>query len=250
MSPELTFLPGVPSNHVLHRLREAGGNEVGSGKLINPESSAALAVNTFGWFVERPGQLPPIAGLSNAGVPTMVDVEFCARFPWSGGRHPWLDAVVETDTHLVGVESKRYEPYRDRKTVALSTAYDRPVWGDEMATYQRLRDTLRSGEVSYRYLEAAQLLKHAFGLVTEARRRSRTPVLLYLYAEPKQLAGKVIVRSVFRDHRAEISDFAMRVDGAAVQFIATSYREWLDSWAGVGGPVAAHAKALIERFEL
>lgn len=52
------FLPGVPSAHVLERLAAAGGNEVGSGKLISPQSSAALAVNTFGWFVERPELLP------------------------------------------------------------------------------------------------------------------------------------------------------------------------------------------------
>jgi hypothetical protein len=37
------FLPGVPVEHVLRRLAKAGGNEVASGKLASPDSSAALA---------------------------------------------------------------------------------------------------------------------------------------------------------------------------------------------------------------
>jgi hypothetical protein len=42
-------------------------------------------------------------------------LEYCARFPWSGGRHPWLDALAETPETIIGVESKRFEPYRDIK---------------------------------------------------------------------------------------------------------------------------------------
>jgi hypothetical protein len=51
------FLPGVPAAHVLERLGKAGGKEVESGKLASPESSAALAVNTFGWFNPRPADI-------------------------------------------------------------------------------------------------------------------------------------------------------------------------------------------------
>ena len=121
------FLPGLPVGHILGRLEAAGGNEIGSGKLANPQSSAALAVNAFGWFIERPNDLPPLPGTGAMGTPERVEVEYCTRFPWSGGRHPWLDAVVITPTHLIGVESKRFEPFRGTKTVSLSAAYDQPV---------------------------------------------------------------------------------------------------------------------------
>jgi len=104
------FLPGVPVDHVLERLSKAGGNEVASGKFDNPISSAALAVNTFGWFVDCPELLPEFPSLASIFPATFVDVEYCARFPWTGGKHPWLDAVIETDQHLIGVESKRFEP--------------------------------------------------------------------------------------------------------------------------------------------
>jgi len=125
----IEFLPGVNAEHVMSRLAKAGGNEVESGKLGSPESSAALAVNTFGWFIDYPELLPALPGMEPGARAVAVDVEYCARFPWSGGRHPWLDAVVETSEQLLGIESKRFEPFRDRKTVSLSAAYERPVWG-------------------------------------------------------------------------------------------------------------------------
>ncbi len=46
-------------------LLKAGRNELG-GKFDNPRSSAALAVNGLGWFLERPNLLPPLPGLSDA----------------------------------------------------------------------------------------------------------------------------------------------------------------------------------------
>src|SRR6185437_1170507 len=158
------FLPGVPVDHVLARIAKAGGKEIESGKFLSPESSAALAVNCFGWFTERPGQLPSLPGLENAGVAEMVEVELCARFPWAGGRHPWLDAAVQMKTTFVGVESKRFEPFRDAKVINFSDAYDRPEWGSNMKCYERMRDRLRSGQEKFVHLDAAQLVKHAFGL--------------------------------------------------------------------------------------
>lgn len=242
------FLPGIPASHVLARLARAGGKEVESGKLLIPESSAALAVNCFGWFIERPEQLPPLRGLETAGVPELVDVEFCARFPWSGGRHPWLDAVVQTPTTLIGIESKRFEPFRDVKSVSLSDAYDRPVWGGNMKGYERMRDRLRSGEERFVHLDAAQLVKHAFGLVTEGRRRNRAPVLFYLFAKPAARNGRAIVPDDLARHRDEIARFAETVAGNEVAFHCASYREWLGTWRGLDSKIAGHGQAIVEMF--
>jgi hypothetical protein len=100
--------------------------------------------------------------------------------------------VIETDHHLLGVESKRFEPYRDQKRVSLSKAYDRDVWGNQMAPFERMRDALRAGDETFEYMDAAQLVKHAFGLVTDGKRKSKSPILVYLFAEPKSLNGKPI----------------------------------------------------------
>ena len=42
------------------------------------------------------------------------------RFSWSGGLHPWLDVGIQTAERLIGIESKRYEPFRDHKTATFS----------------------------------------------------------------------------------------------------------------------------------
>lgn len=243
------FLPGVPVAHVRARLAASGGNEIDSGKFANPESSAALAVNAFGWFVERPKDLPPLPGSGEMGTPECVEVEYCARFPWSGGRHPWLDAAVITPTHLIGIESKRFEPFRDTKKVSLSSAYDQDVWGAQMGRFAAMRDALRSGEVQFRHLDAAQLVKHAFGLVTEARRLSRRPVLFYLYAEPNKRDKHWISAEDHRRHRDEIATFARLVDGDEVTFLSTSYRQWIDAARAVPD-AEVHFARLRQRFGL
>lgn len=240
------FLPGVPEHLVLAALGQAGGNEIASGKFASPESSAALAANSFGWFLERPADLPPFPCLPEIDWPaTAVQVERQLRFPWSGGRHPWLDAAVETETHLIGIESKRFEPFRDTKTVALSDAYDRDVWGEAMGPFTAMRDGLRSGAVRFVHLDAAQLVKHALGLRTEARRQGKRPVLLYLFAEPTTRGTGAISPDVHARHRDEIARFADAVAGAEVVFAASSYREWLATWAG---EARVHADAIVERF--
>ena len=249
MAMDDLFLPGVPSARILERLRAAGGNEVASGKLAHPESSAALAVNTFGWFVERPSLFPPLPGCEQAETAERVEVEYCARFPWSGGRHPWLDAAVFTNTHLIGVESKRYEPFRDTKSVSLSPSYDRPVWGEKMGRYSAVRDALRSGELKFEHLDAAQLVKHAYGLVTEGRRLGKLPVLFYLFAEPTERVGKTIPTGDLARHRAEIAAFADAVTGDEVTVLSASYLEWLDTWRG-STEVKDHAIALRRNFSL
>lgn len=242
-----TFLPGVPEDLVHAALDKAGGNEIDSGKFDSPESSAALAVNAFGWFIERPASLPPFPPLADLNWPAIrVGVERQMRFPWSGGRHPWLDAAVETDTHLIGIESKRFEPFRDAKIVSLSTAYDRDVWGKRMAPFTAMRDRLRTGGTVFVHLDAAQLVKHALGLVTEGRRLGRAAVLLYLYAEPERCGGSVIPAAALALHRAEIADFAAAVAGAEVRFAACSWREWFAGWTG---NARTHADALIARFQ-
>lgn len=240
-----SFLPGVPVDHVLTRFALAGGNEVASGKLASPESSAALAANALGWFIERPACFPLPLGLDDVGTPLLVEIEYCVRFPWTGGRHPWLDGMVMTKSHLIGIESKRFEPFRDAKTASLSAAYDRPVWGANMSRFGDVRDGLRAAATPYRYLDAAQLVKHAYGLVTEGRRKGLLPVLFYLFAEPSDRRGRSIGPAEHLQHRSEVADFAARVMGDEVLFVATSYREWLGRSSGLA---LAHAANVIESF--
>lgn len=251
LSNEPLFLPGVPANYVRERLEKADGHELSSGKLASDESSAALAVNAFGWFHDRPERLPLFSTLGlTPSHANLVEVEYCARFPWSGGRHPWLDAWIETPQAVIGVESKRFEPYRGKKKdKPLSLAYDRPVWHDRMGAYETLRDGLRSRTVQFHLLDAVQLMKHAFGMVTEGRRKSKRPCLVYLFAEPTELRGRPISDEKRRAHRAEIASFAAMVNGAEVVFGATSYREWMCNWPASDEELIRHRVEIISHFQ-
>ncbi len=241
------FLPGVPAEHILHRLEASGDNEVASGKLAHPESSAALAVNAFGWFIPSRALFPPLPGTEDAGAAEKVEVEYCARFPWAGGRHPWLDAAVNTSTHLIGIESKRHEPFRDAKAGSFSATYERPVWGDNMARFDRMRIALQSGELAFQHLDAVQLVKHAYGIVTDARRLGKRPLLCYIYDEPRSRAGKPIPQCQISLHREEIATFASAVAGDEVQFASSSYRAWLSQWTDPETKI--HASALKARLD-
>ncbi len=53
----------LPVDRILDAFAKAPGNEIDSEKLSSPESSAALAANTFGLFLGRPHDLPPIPGV-------------------------------------------------------------------------------------------------------------------------------------------------------------------------------------------
>lgn len=242
------FLAGVPGAYVLRRLAEAGGNEVGLGKFGSDESSAALAVNTFGWFIERPELLPPLPGMAPDTKIMLVDVEYCARFPWRGGRHPWLDAVVATATQLIGVESKRFEPFRDKKSVSFSKAFNCDKWGQEMGPWEAMRDALVNGRERFDFLDATQLVKHAFGLVTQGALKSKDPALVYLFAEPEKRGEVPIPPATFAKHRAEIARFGAAVADAQVAFHAISYREWLATWPPAPSSVGPHAAAILDRF--
>lgn len=241
------FLPGVPVDYVLRRFALAGGNEVESGKLASPESSAALAANSFAWFAHRPHLLPPFPGVTANYPAVSVDIEACVRLPWSGGRHPWLDALITTPHDVIGVESKRYEPFRGAKKVSLSTAYDRPVWGKSMSGFQQMRDELRLGRTTFRHLDATQLVKHALGLRTEGERTEKRPVLVYLFAEPPELAGKPIPATIHAAHRTEIAAFANCVRNDVVQFCALSYADWTSTWEG-RPEVNTHGRRLAQNF--
>lgn len=222
------LLPGLDRDRIMGAYAAAPGREADSGKFLSPESSAALVANFFGFFLDRPSDLPGLPGMESLGTARSVAIERCLRFPWTGGLHPWLDAVVETDTHLVAIESKRYEPFRPKRAAMLSPAYWRPVWGDGMRGFKRVRDSLAAGELVFRHLDAVQLVKHALGLRTQAALLRKKPVLVYLHAAPERWPdGRVIAAAARQAHSGEIRQFADVVAGDEVAFRAVSWRDLL-----------------------
>lgn len=253
------FLPGLPAELIRAAYLTAPGNEIESGKFASQASSAALVANTFGLFIGDPATMPSLPGVQDCGWPAKsLALEATVRFPWQGGRHPCLDVLITTTNALIGVESKRYEPFRTKAAPDnLSNAYWRAAWGSKMAGYERCRDGLRNGSIRFDRLDAAQLIKHAFALRTAVQPKaiyaSHRPVLFYLYAEPEHWPGET--RSVpIEDrvtHRNEISAFSNLVAEDEVTFRATSYSELLADWLdGSSNLIRAHAVAVADRFSI
>ena len=241
------FLPDLPESRILDCLRRSPGNEIDTGKFDSPESSSALVANAFGWFLDRPADLPPLPGVP-AGRAGSVTLEAEMRFPWNGGRHPWLDVGLSTPTTLIGIESKRYEPFRPAKRSAFSEAYNRPVWGGNMERYSALRLAIASDDTRFDALDAVQLIKHAYGIRTRASKNAKGAVLVYLYAEPRVWhSSKPVDPARIARHRAEIASFAKAVTGDDVVFVSLRWSDLLDQWSRVPA-LADHVAAVKERF--
>jgi hypothetical protein len=252
------FLPGLPMELIIARYVQAGGHE--AERLTHSESSAALIANAFGAFLgERTRELPPLPRCEDDGWPAISNnLEVCVRFPWRGGRHPWLDVLVETGSHIIGIESKRYEPFRPKMPgKADSKKYFTHDWGRRMKGYESIRDDLRKSMGQWLSLDTRQLFKHAFGLRTavhdgRSKYFNKTAVLYYLYAEPRTWAGSN--RSVdperIQRHRDEISRFGRIVAPDEVLFRFCTYRELLGAWKKSLNPlVQEHAAAVMCFFD-
>ena len=252
------FLPGVPRIQIEAMFNAAPGNEITTGKFDSPESSAALVANTFGFFLNRPEDLPPLLGCEFLKWPAdSLTLERTVRLPWRGGRHPVLDVLITTRDALIGIESKRFEPFRSKKTSSMSNSYWRPVWDDRMKGYEIIRNKIREHGDPYSHLDAAQLFKHAFSLRTQVDRRPEhkglTPALFYLYAEPQTWPnnGREITKEERDKHRKEVEEFAEVVRDDEVLFVHRSYRNLLWGWRNdpnYPSDIQAHAKAIIQRF--
>jgi hypothetical protein len=155
-------------------LERGGGSELrpsrgGLPKMAALHSSAALAINVFDDWTGRP--LSPLAAALHLDK-SPDRFAFEATFPTGlKGTPPHLDlAFFGPGNAVVGVESKFTEWLTPKSPNKLSFRPEyfperAPLWSAVgLAQAQRLADAMRSGEEGFRYLDAAQLLKHMLGL--------------------------------------------------------------------------------------
>jgi len=213
------LLPLVSVDDFTADLSAGDGNELES-KFRAAHSSSALAVNCFAPFRSRITDLAMPVGKA------FTDLQFERKCPTGlrGGRPPNLDVLLSGPDGVVGIESKLTE-YLARHRAGFSPAYAEQI-RDERRDQGYFREMLRLMDApdSYAWLDAAQLIKHAFGLARTFRGQPVT--LLYLYWEPVNPECS----PVFGEHRQEIVAFADRVAGATPSFAAMSYAELWQSW--------------------
>jgi restriction endonuclease-like protein len=237
--PEDNLVPGVQPSDFEADLSAGAGGEL-KGKFLAAQSSAALAVNCFapfrhgGWAFD----LAPHTGLRVTG--------FERTFPTGLVRAPppHVDVVSKGPTGLVAIESKCTE-YLKPQPALFSERYETDIT-DERASgawYAEMRRLKEPGNGGSRMLDAAQLIKHAFGLARHSCSRKTT--LVYLYWQPLDAD----VSPVFAKHRAQIADLADRIAGGNTAFVSLSYGELWQAWAASGNVrLMAHVRNLRSRY--
>lgn len=234
------LLPGVTPPDFEADLRQGSGREL-AGKFRAAHSSSALAVNSFAPFRRHASELV----IGDRGGLSIVGFEGKCPVGLRRGTPPNLDLVLESPDLVIGIESKCTE-HLSRHSAQFAKAYREQItdarresgWFAEML---RLSDA--PGD--YHWLDAAQLIKHAFGL---AHTCPGKPVqLVYLFWEPPNARDF----PVFGQHRSEIDRLADHVAGAAPSFAAMSYAGLWNAWANAGPPawLSQHLALLRSRYD-
>lgn len=212
---------------------EAGRAANSTGNSVQRIPPRALAVNTFGPWRTAPGSLT-IGGISG-----FRSIRFEATCPiWPSRTPPHLDLLAEGDV-IVAVESKCTE-WMKPKAALFSDSYEklRPV--DEHSNWAPWFEQMQRVRRHSQLFDAAQVIKHAFGLLScfgtlDVR-------LVYVYWEPRNSGDWPQCRL----HREQADDLAARVRQSTVQLIPMSYRELWDEWQNS----AHHLHYLRKRYDL
>jgi hypothetical protein len=225
-------LDGLPVADITSDFGTGAGREL-DGKLCAAHSSAALVVNAFGPWRTHP------ASLRIAGVTGFRAVRFERRLPTGlGGTPPHLDLLAEGDA-VVAVESKCTE-WMGGKPAVFAPSYDGLQRSLGTSPWFELMQELRAEPDRYRFLDAAQLVKHAFGLLI--RFGSKEVRLVYVYWEPANRDHWPACRR----HREEAAELGEKVATSNVRLVPMSYHDLWAEWELAGAP--AHLPLLKTRY--
>lgn len=188
-------------------------------------SSSALPVNVFQYWQEK--DVSPILyacklinkrPFNSETLPNAVRFE--QKFEISKDKKlfpktPNLDVVIEYNNRVFAIESKFTEPYK-KKQKGLSERYtiDKAFWKG-IPNLEELANEISPNNNEFKYLDAAQLIKHILGL-KNANKKSGF-ILLYLWYD-------VIGKDGFK-HRKEIEKFATIAKKDNIKFRHITYQE-------------------------
>ena len=240
-APTENLLQGLHFGDFRSDFDQGSGNEL-VGKFLAAHSSSALGANSFGPFKTDPGALRLL------GQDGFHRLDFERKCPngLRRGTPPNLDLLVEGERSIVAVESKCLE-YLSPKPAAFSPAYSAEIIDDRRGTrwFAEMGRLLQEPR-TYRWLDATQLVKHAYGLMRTFSNHSAPVTLLYLYWEPMNPG----VSPIFAEHRDEIDQFATAVAGERLGFASMSYLELWSGWATSASLpwLPIHVERLRERY--
>jgi hypothetical protein len=145
------------------------------------------------------------------------------------------------------VESKLTEYLGSPQKAKFADRYEAAVLQFADEPWQRMYRLLKDDASTYRYLDGAQLVKHALGL----RRCSPNEdvSLLYLFWEPEN----AVDYAAFSAHRDEINHFSSVVGDSKLTFESLAYsplwQQWHTSSTGASDQTKRlHSERLRERY--
>ena len=228
------LLPGLPLASIERDLAAGAGQEL-HGKFLASHSSSALAVNCFGPWRDNTANLA-IASHSN-----FRTLRFEEKFRTNlGTTPPHLDVFLDAEIPMA-IESKCTEWIKS-KPALFSPTYDRLPPQIKSTPWFATMLQLRLDPKLYCHLDAAQLIKHAFGLLHHYGTRPVT--LLYLYWQPQAADSWPQTTR----HREEIADFTTRVSPSTLRFESMTYPQLWAQWRASSPP--AHLPYLQSRYLL
>jgi len=233
------LIEGIELSDIEADFRQGDGGEL-EGKFRAAHSSSALAANTFGPFKRR---IEDLVIFQNTGFRTLQFERKCPH-GLAGRRPPNLDLVLESGTGVIGVESKCLE-YFSSKEADFADAYEAEIKDERRdGPWFAHMQALRSAPNLYRSLDAAQLIKHAFGLAHTFA--GQNVHLLYLFWEPRNADDF----GHFRAHRVEAEQFAAAVSGGTPTFSFATYDELWRQWERPAPPpwLRTHVARLRTRY--
>jgi len=213
---------GELSGETLRDFADGDGSEIRDNpkirtKIFATHSSSALACNFFEYWRFR-DRKPLAAALGlNKQIKALV---FEQKFSMGmSGNMPNLDlALILSDGTVVGIESKFTEWMSPHDSIFRESYFKnkKKRWRDVgLPACQDLAQSIHKGTVTFRHLNAPQLLKHALGIGNMTSASSR---LIYLYFDLHRSSD------IRKKHDEEISRFKNLVNGE-LQFKAITYQQ-------------------------
>ena len=201
-------------------------------------SSSALVVNCFAPWKHF------LSELDLGGQHGFSSLLFERRVPTPlRGTPPHLDVVADgLSLGIVAVESKATEYLQPHEAI-FTSSYESANWPNCVEDYVALMRRLRTDHFFFKYLDASQLVKHAFGL--SSTYGDRDSVLLYLFWEPENRDD----HREFDQHCNELNQFAASVTGSSIKFHWMSYSHLFNEWRKQDlNWSREHASRLTERY--
>lgn len=168
-----------------------------------------------------------------------------------GGRAPNLDCVLWDDSRLVAIESKLCEHLAPGHSALFKDSYER-VAPFAHETWRALYELLKASPDHFVYLDAAQLVRHYFGiraqLAAGRAHAGKRAWLVYCYWEPADADAQPVSLA----HRREVAELRALVTDPAVAFIAISHRELWAAWESRDSPpwLQRHIQLLRHRYDM